>query len=134
MPEPAPVTEAELALLQFLWSRPEATTRELAALLYRDTSDPKLASVQKLLERLEAKGCVDRDRHRRPHRFRAMVSSEHFLRTRLQELADRLCGGRLAPLVTTLLRSEGLSAAERSNLRTLVDELWPNPSGKRSSK
>ena len=88
-------------------------------------TDPKLSSAQKLIERLEGKGCVERDRTERAHWFRPLVSREDFLRSRLQALADRLCGGALAPLATTLLRSKGLSRKERQKLRELIGELWP---------
>jgi predicted transcriptional regulator len=85
-----------------------------------------MASVQKLLERLEAKGYVSRDRRERAHRFRALISREDFLRLRLQGLADRLCDGSIVPLVTTLLRSkEKLSEKNGEQLRRLIDELWP---------
>ncbi|HUT89943.1 MAG TPA: BlaI/MecI/CopY family transcriptional regulator [Thermoguttaceae bacterium] len=128
------VTEAELSILQVLWERGEAITREIAAALYEEVTDPKMASAQKLLERLEAKGCVQRDRSGRAHRFRALVSREDFLRSRLQALADRLCDGALVPLVTTLLRSKGVSRREREELRKLVNALWPSEgSGRRTS-
>ena len=120
------ITDAELSILQILWERGEAATREIAAALYEEVTDPKMASAQKLLERLETKGCVQRDRSARAHRFRAGVSQEDFLRSRLQALADRLCDGALVPLVTTLLRSKGLSRRERGELRKLVGDLWPS--------
>ncbi len=123
------ITDAELSILQLLWDRGEATTREIAAALYEEVTDPKLASAQKLLERLETKGCVQRDRTERAHRFRPRVSREDFLRSRLQALADRLCDGALVPLVTTLLRSKALSRREREELRTLISTLWPSKEG-----
>lgn len=127
------ITDGELSILQVLWERTEATTREITTALYEEVTDPKMASVQKLIERLEAKGCVDRDRSERAHRFRPLVSHEHFLRSRLQALADRLCDGTLVPLVTTLLRSEGLSRGEREQLRKLIGDLWPKETGSRNS-
>ncbi len=120
------ITDGELSILQVLWERGEATTREITAALYEEVSDPKMASAQKLLERLSAKGCVERDRSERAHRFRPLVSREEFLRSRLQALADRLCDGSLLPMVTTLLRSRKLSRAERAELRKLVGDLWPS--------
>jgi len=119
------VTNGELSILQVLWERGEATTREITAALHEEITDPKMSSVQKLIERLETKGCIERDRSRRAHRFRPRVTHEEFLRSRLQALADRLCQGEVAPLVTALLRSRGLSTAERERLGRLVDELWP---------
>ena len=128
------VTDAELSILQVLWERGEAVTREIAAALYEEVTAPKLASAQKLLERLEAKGCVQRDRSGRAHRFWALVSREDFLRSRLQALADRLCDGALVPLVTTLLRSQAVSRREREKLRKLVRALWASEgSGHRTS-
>lgn len=119
------ITDGELSILQVLWERGEATSREITAALHEEVTDPKMASVQKLIERLEGKGCVLRDRSERAHRFRALVSHEYFLRSRLQALADRLCKGAIAPLVTTLLRSEPLPKKEREQLRKLIGDLWP---------
>ena len=119
------ITDVELSILQVLWERGEATSREITTTLYEEVTDPKIATVQKLLERLEAKGCVQRDRRERAHRFRPLVSRDQYLRSRLKALADRLCGGALVPLVTTLLHSEAISRKDREQLRQLIRELWP---------
>lgn len=126
------VTDGELSILQVIWERGETTSREITAALHEEVTDPKMSSVQKLIERLEAKGCVQRDRSRRAHRFRALVTHQEFLRSRLQALANRFCDGALTPLVTTLLQDQGLSPEEHEQLRRLVDKLWP--SEKRSSE
>jgi predicted transcriptional regulator len=119
------ITDGELSILQVLWQRGEATSREITSAVHEEVTDPKMASVQKLIERLEAKGCVRRDRSERAHRFRPLVTHEQFLRSRLQSLADRLCEGALVPLMSTLLRSKKLPKKEREQLRHLVDTLWP---------
>jgi predicted transcriptional regulator len=121
-----PVTEGELSILEVIWERGTPSSRDIAAAIYEKVTDSKMASVQKLLERLEAKGCVGRDRRERAHRFRALVSREDFLRDRLRGLADRHCDGAIVPLVTTLLRSkEGITRENGEQLRKLIDELWP---------
>lgn len=123
---PEPVTDGELSILEVIWEQGTPTTRDIAAAIYKKVSDSKMASVQKLLERLEAKGYMRRDRRERAHRFQALVSREDFLQYRLQGLADRLCDGAIIPLVTTLLRSKkGLSKKTGEQLRQLIDELWP---------
>jgi predicted transcriptional regulator len=122
-----PVTEGELSILEVIWKQGTPTSRDIASAIYEKVSDSKMASVQKLLERLEIKGCVSRDRRERAHRFQAMLSREDYLRHRLQGLADRLCDGAIVPLVTTLLRSKkGLSKRNGEQLRQLIDELWPS--------
>jgi BlaI family transcriptional regulator, penicillinase repressor len=120
------ITDGELAILRVLWQRGVVTTRDITEAVYPEVTDPKMASVQKLIERLEGKGCVERDRSERAHRFRALVTQEEFLQSRLQSLADRVCGGELADLMTTLVRSKGISRSERNELRKLIDELWPS--------
>jgi BlaI family transcriptional regulator, penicillinase repressor len=120
------ITDGELSILQFLWEHGEAATRDIAAALYEEVTDPKMSTVQKLIERLEAKGCVERDRSQRAHRFRPLVSRDQYLQRRLQALADRLCDGTLVPLVTTLLRSKDLSRKQREELRKLMGDLWPS--------
>lgn len=119
------VTDGELSILQVIWDRGEATSREITEALFEEVTDSKMASVQKLVERLELKGCVERDRTERAHRFRALVSHEQFLQSRLQALADRLCDGELLPLVTTLLQSKGLPVEEQEQLHQLIHRLWP---------
>jgi len=118
------VTDAELSILQFLWEHGEASTREITVFLYQEVSGPKMSSAQKLIERLEGKGCVGRDRSKkRSHRFRALANQDEFLRSRLQALADRVCDGTLVPLATSLVRTKGLSRKEREELRKLINEL-----------
>jgi predicted transcriptional regulator len=119
------ITDGELSILQVIWADGGPTSRDITVALYEDVSDSKIASVQKLLERLEAKGYVSRDRSERAHRFRAVVNHEAFLRNQLNAVADRLCDGAIAPLVTTLLNSKSLTRKNRDELRNLIDELWP---------
>ena len=119
------VTDGELSILQVIWKQKAPTSREIATELYEEVTDSKMASVQKLIERLEAKGCVARDRSERAHRFCALVSHEEYLRSQLHAMADRLCDGAVAPLVSTLLTSKDLSRKNRDQLRQLIDELWP---------
>ena len=125
------VTDMELAILRELWTRGDATIREVTDTLYREGTAPQYATVQKLLERLEAKDCAARDRTSRAHRFRALVSREEFLGDRLQALADKLCDGSLVPLLTSLVRAKGISGEERDSLRRLIDELSPPREGGR---
>lgn len=122
------VTEAELAVLQGLWDRGTATIRELTDALYPGGTEAHYATVKKLLERLEGKGHVTRDRSGYVHRFRARTARETLVGCRLRSVAEDLCGGLMRPLLTHLLRAETLSAQERQDLRDLIDELDRNDS------
>ena len=120
---PWEITEYELLLLTELWQRPSATVPELTEAVYGNTTPALLATVRKLLDRLEEKGCVSRDRTRWPHHYMAAVKREELASNRLQATADELFDGDIAPLLTHLVRSERLTAEDRENLRKLLDEL-----------
>jgi predicted transcriptional regulator len=115
------VTEKELAVLQQLWERGPSAIRPLTEAVYGDTSSASYATVQKLLERLEAKGCVKRDRSAMTHVFHAQLSREEYIGGRLKAMAEKLCGGSLTPVLTHLLQTETLSAEERKALRRLLN-------------
>jgi predicted transcriptional regulator len=115
------VTDAELAVLEALWQRGGATIRELTATLYPAATDAQYATVQKLLERLEAKDCVTRQRAQPAHVFRAIVARETLIGAQLSKLADRLCDGSLTPLLTHLVGAGRLSKRDREHLRQLLD-------------
>jgi|SRR6516162_261424 predicted transcriptional regulator len=115
--------DAELAVLHQLWDQGEATIRQLTAALYPQGTGAHYATVQKLLERLESKGCVTRDRRPWAHIFRAAINRDELIGRRLQAVAEKLCGGSLTPLLTNLVRSTRLTTRERRELRSLMEEL-----------
>jgi BlaI family transcriptional regulator, penicillinase repressor len=126
------VTDAELAILQVLWDQGQATVRQLTDAIYPDGSASHYATVQKLLDRLEAKDCVARDRGRWPHVFGAVIQREELIGLRLRAMAEKLCGGSLTPLLLHVLKTDQLSANERQELRAYLEELQKDkPKGKR---
>lgn len=131
--KPQDVTDAELAILQVLWDRGSASVRDLAEKLYPPGTGSDLATVQNLLKRLEAKGCVRRDRSTWPHLFLHAIGREELIGRRLQTTADALCAGSLEPLVTHLVTSR-LSEQERDRLRKLLDHLEQSPAPRKKSK
>jgi predicted transcriptional regulator len=131
---PQDVTDTELALLQVLWDSGPATIRQLTDILYPGGGTAQYATVQKLLERLEAKGCVRRQRTPPAHVFLAAIAREDLIGRRLQDMAEKLCGGSLTPLLTHLVRTKGLTARERQELRDLIDDLDTKGKGKKGPR
>jgi BlaI family transcriptional regulator, penicillinase repressor len=120
---PQGITDAELSVLQVIWERGTATVRELTERLYPEGTTAQHATVQKLLERLEAKKFVKRNRKTWPHQFTAAIARESLIVRQLQSTADKLCQGELHPLLTSLVKTHGMTADERQSLRELLDEL-----------
>ena len=131
---PQDVTDAELAVLQLLWDGGPATIRQLTDVLYPGGGAAQYGTVQKLLDRLELKGCVRRDRTPAAHTFAAAIAREDLIGRRLQDMAEKLCGGSLTPLLTHLVRTKRLTARERQELRDLIDELGPKNKGPKGSR
>jgi predicted transcriptional regulator len=123
---PRDVTEAELAIMQVLWDTGPAAIRLIAEKLYPPGSVAHYATVQKLLERLESKRCVARDRRSAVHVFSAAVSRDELIGRRLRAVADTLCGGSLTPLLSHLVRTTRLSARQRQELREWLEEQSQN--------
>ena len=117
---PEDVPESELAVLQVLWQRGEATRRHLVEALYPRGEPADFTTVQKLLERLEKRGLVRRGGTDRQRTYTATRSRDELLSRRLEDLAERLGGGSLMPLVLNLVKTRPLTPGELDELRAFV--------------
>ncbi len=116
------ITETELGVLRILWERGPATIRHLTDALYPGGGAAQYATVQKLLDRMEAKGYVARDRSLYVHVFAAALNRDELIGRRLRSLAEALCDGSMTPLLTHLARAKDLTDADRTALRAIIDE------------
>jgi BlaI family transcriptional regulator, penicillinase repressor len=115
------LANAELKVLEALWSFGPQTIRDLVTRLYPGGATSNYATVQKLLERLEAKLFVLRDRSALAHVFRAAVSRESCLDAQLQEMADKLCEGSLTALLLHLAERVSLTKRQRDELQAMLE-------------
>ena len=122
------VTEAELSVLEVLWRGGGLSIRQITEQVYPRGRSSDYATVQKLLERLEAKNCVRRDRSSFAHTFDAAIERDDLVGRELEDLAEKLCGGSLTPFLVHLVEKRGLPAEEREQLRRLLDA-HDRPSG-----
>ncbi len=116
------ITESELSVLRILWDRGPATIRQLTEVLYPGGGAAQYATVQKLLDRMETKGHVARDRSLYVHVFSAALDRDELIGRRLRSLAETLCDGSMTPLLTHLARAKDLTDADRLALRAVIDE------------
>lgn len=121
--KPRDITDTELAVLRLLWKRGPSTIRELTDRLYPDGGHSHYATVQSLLDRLQSKGFVDREKRGRVNVFEAAVSRGEVIGRRLRATAEELCEGSMAPLLTHLVGDADLSEDEVDTLKRLVDRL-----------
>ena len=119
--EPATITNAELAVMQLLWKRGVLSARQIREELYPEDTASNHGTVQKLLQRLEAKGFVARDRTHFMHLFEAALSQKEYAGQQLETLADKLTEGSILPFITHFVEAKKLSAKERRAIRELLD-------------
>lgn len=116
------ITDTELDLLKVLWSDQPLTARAIAGRLYGEAHASAIGTVQKLIQRLEDKDLVVRDRREPVHRFSTRVTREAVAGMQLQELAEKLSDGSLSPFIMHLVQAEQLSKKEKQALRRLLGE------------
>ena len=109
-------------MLEELWKESPKTIREICDSIYGDTSASYYATVQSLLDRLEKKGWVTRDRSGFKHTFSPSKQRSEFIGQQIQGVADSVCGGSIAALLGQLAKSDTLSKKERKELRKLIQE------------
>ncbi len=115
------LANAELAVMNLLWKEAPLTARQIREQLYPNETKPQHGTVQRLLQRLEEKGFVKRDRNLPVHLFSAAITRQAYAGSQLESLTDKLTGGSLAPLITHLVEKRKISRDEIDRLREILD-------------
>ncbi len=117
------VTEAELSVLNHLWQHGPSVVREIARAVYADNTPAYHATVNSLLDQLEQKGYVSRDRSSFAHGFTAKIDRSELVGSQLQQLADSHFDGVLTPMLLSLVEKIKLSRRDRDAIRKIIDRV-----------
>jgi len=115
-----PGGDLERALLAALWTRRQATAREL----YDDVGRPRgivYTTVAKVLDRLVDKGLMRRRRAGRAYRYRAVARRDETQRAMARELIEQLTDGGPRPAIAALVGA--LEDVSPELLEGLAEEL-----------
>ena len=115
------LANAELAVMDLLWQNDRLTARQMREKLYPDATKAQHGTVQRLLQRLEDKGYVERDRSLSVHLFSAALSRQAYAGGQLELLATKLTAGSFAPLITHLVQQQKISRDEIDRIRDILD-------------
>jgi predicted transcriptional regulator len=117
-----PLANAELAVMDLLWRNDDPmTARHIRERLYPDATKAQHGTVQRLLQRLEDKGYVERDRSLFVHLFSPAISRQTYAGRQLESLAAKLTAGSFAPLITHLVKEKKISRDEIDRIRAILD-------------
>ncbi|UCD38465.1 MAG: BlaI/MecI/CopY family transcriptional regulator [Fidelibacterota bacterium] len=117
-----PLPDSELAIMDLLWGNEWLTARQIREQLYSHSSKAQHGTVQRLLQRLEEKGYIERDCSQFVHQFRAKVSRQNYTGNQLEMLASKLTAGSFAPLITHLVEKSKISSDDIEQIKAILDE------------
>lgn len=121
--KPQQITDAELAILKLLWDEDTPlAARTIRDAIYPEGDLSELATVQKLLQRMEDKEIVARDRSASPHTFAARVTRDEVAGKHFDALAEKLTEGSLVPFIMHAVSKKRLSAKERDAILELLNK------------
>ena len=115
---PPRLTALQLAVMQVLWSRDEASVTDVQRAM---TGRPlALTTVATMLVRLEQRGLVSHRAEGRQYIYRSRVSPADVRETVTRELLRNLFDGDVTAFVSQLLDSRQLTREEVADLQRLV--------------
>lgn len=115
------ISEAEMRVMDVLWAQSPLAASDIAEHL--DDHDWSLRTVKTLLSRLVDKGAIGTQPQGRRFLYSPAIERKIVTGRAARNLADRLFGGRAAPLVAHLAEGKGLSDDDIAELEALIAEL-----------
>ena len=118
LPQP---TAAELEILSHLWKHGAATVREIhdEINLRKPTA---YTTTLKILQNMDDKGLVERDKTNRAHVYRAKLERETTQRNFAKDLLQKVFGGSAEQLIIRVLESKPSDAEELAAIRRIIDK------------
>lgn len=115
------ISAAELKLMDVLWREAPLGAADVAeAAAAEGWSD---RTVKTMLARLVQKGALRADPDGRRHLYTPLVEQSAYRRDAAKGLAERLFGGKAAPMVAHLADARGLTSDDLDDLEALVHRL-----------
>ena len=112
-------TQSELEILSVLWEREAATVREIHEVLNR-RKPTGYTTVLKLLQLMDEKNLVERDRANRAHVYRAKIKQKETGKQMLGDILRAAFGGSALRLVQQVLETE-TTAEDLKEIRRMIE-------------
>jgi predicted transcriptional regulator len=112
--------DSELEVMRVLWQKGKATAREVVTDLRARGSKWTYATVNTLLQRIEAKGMATSDKSRISYVYSPKISRDQVIKKRVRHLIDKLYDGKGGQLVVHVLKNSKLSKEEVAEISQLL--------------
>jgi predicted transcriptional regulator len=116
----AALTDAEAAVMAVVWRLRKASVGDVVTAM-NETRAVTYSTVQTILRILETKGYVTHEKVARAFVYEPVVDERQARRRALRHLVNRLFDGSPSLLVLNVLEDEEIDAAEREQLRKLIE-------------
>lgn len=114
-------TAAELEILAVLWEREAATVREIHEVL--NAKKPTgYTTVLKLMQLMDEKNLVERDKAHRAHVYRAKIKQNETGKQMLSDVLQKVFGGSALKLVQQVLENETTTKEELKEIRRMIQD------------
>jgi len=114
-------TAAELEILAVIWERETATVREVYEVM-NQKKPTGYTTVLKLLQLMDEKNLVERDRANRAHVYRAKIKQNETGKQMLSDVLQKVFGGSALKLVQQVLETETTTAEDLKKIRRMIQE------------
>ena len=115
-------TAAELEILSIIWERETATVREVQEILNERSKPTGYTTVLKMLQIMDEKNLVERDKANRAHVYRAKIKQDDTGKQMLRDVMEKVFGGSALRLVQQVLETETTSKEELKEIRKMIRE------------
>jgi BlaI family transcriptional regulator, penicillinase repressor len=114
-------TTAELEILSVLWERDSATVREVHEVI-NERKPTAYTTILKLLQIMDEKGLVERDRQAKAHVYRAKQPQDETQKNLVSDLLEKAFRGSALRLVQHVLETKPTTSEELKEIRKMIKE------------
>lgn len=115
------LTELQLALMEVLWEKGEATVAQVHEALLEGRG-LAMTTVATLLSRLEKRGIVVHRSEGRQYVYEPLVSRDVVCDSMVSALTDRLFSGDVTALMSHLLTASAISPGDLARMRRMIEQ------------
>ncbi len=123
MKEHTHLPDTELDVMNVLWAAQEPLTGAQIAGRLKEAHDWAATTVLTLLQRLETKGFVRREKQGRGYLYTAVVAQQEYLPRESRSFLDRLFAGSAKNFMVALNGGDALSKRDIEELQQYLEEL-----------
>lgn len=117
------ISESELVLMKIIWGNSgTALYSFIMEKLEKERNDWKKNTVLTLLSRLVEKGYLRTNKIGRRNEYEALVTEQEYQAMQTNSFLDRIFGGNVRGLVSTLLQEDRLSPEELKEIEKFWEE------------